>query len=984
MSASEPGNNQGRQLFPKRTFYDYKNNLDSHLCFSLDHIFHKDADPISQLLLMSEGLRPFDIGDQWKDVHHTPQEGHADGGQFEMLTNRLHKSKLLLNTEEKDTKSAIERVGFRKVSYCSIRMLFLDIKENSFCHPAVSFRHPAVRFREGVLARHGNQLRKAEKFSTRYRSVPRPGGIEVLALTTTSLSTPLCHTLQFSKDGKWLSAFFNSNKFWLPLSGVTKEELDSLMMSAITLSSKRLCIDICALGNYYTINVDGGIDLDKVIVETMKRADFLLGAFAFGRDAISGALFVPKKGQLQGYKNPILESARLLAQDTEYAAARCQYAGVWLQPTFLSDQLFTIPSSKWWDVFPELEFPKPVFHLTWRLNLIDLFGTLTFYDVPEVPGDAHAEAKVLLRPYQAVMETFLKHGAAWIASEPDLAKIECYAKIFQVLSLTQTSFLTSPSSGKNKVLGVLPSKASSRAVYKHADFLSPLPDSDEFDVLSQALNIAFRTAIAGTSDIMDRAAQYQQLGYSCIRLKKYDSAILHCLESVGLFDLCIQRNMSNATPETASSQRHAKDGMRECLLAILSSIPLTSTDWVFRSKDQNGDDKFPSWWTPLHALLGRALVDVDLVLAEPRFMSLRRSPRARFAESLVVRVLLVRLGHAMLTKFEELQDLNGIFSVCRFMAQLYEKRGEEEAKEDGIRGRTSGASSSASANGSERVWTTDWTSIEQVSREVNTRLLAKSDKADPFKVLEMILRGDFLGASDSSSQSRKNSSSSSYSSSRKSAGMNHPLAGLQLPRSKLAQAELTMDTYFIDGHIAAALACALVLVQDEEIAALSTRNDRIRLWTKASYIAEFSVAQRDILGAKTLVEGVGRALHRVTYRTSEESMVDNKTAMLSYLTDACTMLAAQGCSLLFPKASTTLMSRAHETIAHVHQAWLDEDSASKWSTVAEALHETAKSKDDELGPTNYAYRWLLSAQNARKSGALDCTRGWHAMTATLR
>ncbi|KAK3844560.1 MAG: hypothetical protein J3R72DRAFT_72260 [Linnemannia gamsii] len=970
MSASEPDNNQGSQLFSRRTFHDYKNNLDVRMCLNLDHVFHEDADPISQLLLMSEGLRPFDIDDEKMDVHHTQQHDHADGGQFVVLTNRFHKSKPLHDTKETGTKSTIERVGFRRVSCGSIRMLFLDIMKGHCNHPSVS---KAVR--ESFLGRHEDRYRKAEKFAARYQSVPRPSGIEVLALTTTSPTTPSCHTLKVSKDGKWLTGVFNQNTFWLPLGVVTKEELDCLVMSAITMSSKRLCIDIDASGHHYTIKADGGIDLDKVIVETMKRASFLLGTFAFGRDARSGNLFVPKEGQLLGYKNPILESARLLKQDTEYATARCQYAGVWLQPTFLSNRQFqlTMPSPKWWDMWPELEFPKPVFLLTWRLILVDLFGTQTFYDVPEVPGDTHTEAKVLLRPYQDVMETFQKHGVAWMASEPDLTKVEWYAKIFQVLSLARASSSTSNSSDTSKDPGVLPAKASSRTVHKRADFMNPAPYSYEPDVLDQALDTAFMKAIAGTSDIMERAAQYQQRGKSCFRLKKHDSAILHFLEAIRHFDQFIQRHLSDTTLETATEQRHAKDGIRECLLLILDSILLTSTSWVFQSKYRNVDNKFPSWWTPLHVLFGRALVDIDLVLAEPCFMSLGKSPQAQFASSLVVRVLLVRLGHEILNKFKKLQDLNGILRVCIFMARLYERMKEKENKEVGIRGRAGGTGVRAGGKSAE---STRWTSIEQVSREVNARIFATSDKADPFNVLEMILRGDFLGDFKSSSQERQ------YSSSRRSSGIGHPLADLQFPKSKLAQAELAMDTYFIDGNIAASLACALVLVQDEEIAALSTHTDRIRLWSKASVIAEFAVAQRDILGAKTIVEGVVKALDRGTYMTMGGSMTDNKAAMLSYLTDACTMLTAHGCSY-FPKASTALMSRAHEAMARVHRTWLDTDSASKWSTVAEALHETANSKDDGLGFTNYARRWLLSAQSIRASDALKCTKEWHTMTATL-
>ncbi|KAG0292767.1 hypothetical protein BGZ98_002473 [Dissophora globulifera] len=887
-------------------------------------------------------------------VHHINQRDHKDGGNFVMLPSRLHNNKQLHNIKENGSSSTIDRQGFRRVSQAFIRIMFTDIMEGRLRHPAVT---EAVR--QSFIGTHKKEYQSATKFANRFQSEPRPGGIEVIALSTALPDTPLCRNLHVSRDGKWLSASFNWNKFWLPLGEVTAEEMLCLMLSSITLATKRLCIDIGASGSFYTINFDGGIALDMAVVETMKRADFLLGAFAFGRDARSGALFEPKEGQLPGYKNPILETARLLHEDTEYAAARCQCTGVWLQPTLVSDRPFTLPWAKWWDWWPELVFPKPVFRLTWRLILVDLFGKQAFYDVPEALGEAHAEAKVLLRPFQALMESFQQHGAAWVASEPDLNKVDWYAKIFQVLSLARASSSSTNNMSSRFLQDILPAKASSKTVYEHADFANPLPDSNEVDILSQELETAFTVAIARTSDSWQ---------------KKYDRATLHFLEAARAYDQCFQQHLTDSKLVGAPAKQYARDGMRDCSAFTLESILMTSTDWVL----QKDEDKFPAWWKPLHELFGQALVNVDRVLTEPCFTSIEGS-QARIAASLFVRVLLVHLAHQMLTKFEQLQDLDGILRVCLFMGCLYERMKEED---DGIHDGAGSAAAVADDDGENAVHPL-WTSIEQVSHDVNGRLFTNTDKADPFKVLEMVLCSDNIGDRSSSSAKQRIS---------KSSVIDHPLAeltdggsgskclrSLLVPDGKLAQAELTMDTYFIEGNIAASLACALVLVDDQEIAGLSTHNDRIRLWIKASMIAEYAVAQRDLLSARTLVEGVEKALTEGTYKVG--SVIESKTAMLSYLTEACTLLAAHGS--LFPRASTILLSRAHGTMAKVHRAWFDDDTASKWTAVAEAFRETAKSKDDVLGPTNYACRWLLDAASNKKSDALKCTKGWDAMVATL-
>lgn len=550
MSGSGHDNNGGRSFSKTTTIYrdaksksttDLPTDLSLDLYFKLDHIFHKEADPVRQLFLMSRGLRPYCEDNKRMHVHHINRCDHKDGGNFVLLTSRLHKNDQLHNiTGDPQSPSTIDRKAFRRASIAVIRILFTDIMEGRHRNPAVT---EAVR--QSFMASYEKQYRSAIKFADRYQSVPRPGGIEVMALDTASPDTPLCRNLHVTRDGKWLSAFFNWNKFWLPLSEVSKDDVLCLRLSSIVLAAKRLCIDIGASGPFYTINFDGGIDLDMPIVETMKRADFLLGAFAFGRDAHSGVLFEPKEGQLPGYKNPIHETARFLRDDAEYAAARCQYSGVWLQPTLVGDRPFSLPSAKWWDWWPELVFPKPVFRLIWRLVLVDLFGKQAYYDVPETLEEASAEAKVLLRPYQVLMETFQQHGAAWVASEPDLNKVDWYAKLFQVFSLARASSNGHSNSAYSLLQDMLPAMASSKTVYEHADFVTPLPGSNEVDDLGQALETAFTAAIDKTSDCLVRAAQYQQLGQSCFRQKKYDSATLHFLEAARAFDQCTQRHLDS-------------------------------------------------------------------------------------------------------------------------------------------------------------------------------------------------------------------------------------------------------------------------------------------------------------------------------------------------------------------------------------------------------------------------------------------------------
>ncbi|GJJ76430.1 hypothetical protein EMPS_08789 [Entomortierella parvispora] len=805
--------------------------------------------------------------------------------------------------------------------------MFAHIVEGRLRHPAVT---EAVR--QGFLET--REYRNAAKCAIRYQSEPKAGGIEIM----TSPSLPPCTDIRMSADKKFLRATFNGTKYWLPISPIGEDAVFYLIYTTI-LDGSRLCIDISACGSFYIVHLDGYIGSSTDIAKTMERADFLLGAMSFGRDPRTGALFEPKKGQLPGYKNPVLEEARLLREDAQFAAARCQYIDVWPYPTLVYDTPFSFPEEKWWDVWPNLQFPKSYFRVTWRLVMLDLCGKQAFYDIPE--DNVDTEAKVLLRPYQALMDSVRQHGADWIESEPDLCKVNLYAKVFQVLSRGRTS-----SNLKNITIPPLtetPPMACSTTVDERADFRLPLPSSSEIDDVGQALESAFTTAIVGNPDDLTRAAQYKSLGMSCSRQNKFDKAALHFLVSA----------------KTPVEWDCAKEGIRDSLTSALDSIYQAPTDWVF----QQDETKYPQWWKLLQTQFGDALHVVTRVLREPRFQQMEGS-QAQIAAPLVAHILLVHLAHEMLIQFEELEDLDGIRRICGFMARLY-----HEMKERGIP-----VNEDESGNAEGR-----WSSVAQASRDLQVRLFANTDRADPFKVLDKVLQDD---VDESLSAIEKKLQQDGYTSTDL---LTDPLGSSAFnskqmtSEGKVEQAEQAMDAYFIQGDIAAALACALVLVDDERVAeAASTFAERKRFWTKASTIAEYAYAQQNLLSAKELVAGVRTTLDKRLYRTTG---IESKAALLSYLTEASTLL--EPCKRLFPRASEAMMGLIYSTMARVHRAWLDSDTASKWTMAAKAREEAAKAESDELGTRYYAREWLLDDKNKRKEDALKCTEGWRAMVATL-
>jgi hypothetical protein len=349
------------------------------------------------------------------------------------------------------------------------------------------------------------------------------------------------------------------------------------------------------------------------------------------------------------------------------------------------------------------------------------------------------------------------------------------------------------------------------------------------------------------------------------------------------------------------------------------------------------------------------------VLEDSHFLLMNDS-QSQIAATLVVDVLLIHLAHVMLTEFEKLEDLDGIYRICNFMERLHKRM-----KDQGVPIDEDGSGNTGR----------HWSSIEQASRDLTDRLFSNTNQADPFKVLEKVLQDDTDSTSSFCKQKQQ-----------KVNKPNHPLANLMgtshsnsrhtTPDGTVVQAERTIDAYFIQGDIAASLACALVLVEDQNLAAVSTHADRIRLWSKASLIAECTLAQRNLLSAGELIEGVRSTLIKKQYRTS---VIKNKIAMLSYLAEACTLL--EPCKRLFPKASEVLKCLAYNVTAMVHQSWFDSDTASKWTVAAKAREEAAEFENDDAGAILYAREWLLNEENKNRKDALKCTKGWHAMVATL-
>ncbi|KAF9963399.1 hypothetical protein BGZ65_003675 [Modicella reniformis] len=267
----------------------------------------------------------------------------------------------------------------------------------------------------------------AHGFASPAPRLPSPGGIEILALKRPS-TMPKC--TQIKKTGDWIWLMFDDTKYWFPLEGLHPVEVAAIEACSNTKSIHRTCVDVHISPGRYNIFIEGGLH-DAAPAEVLKRADFLLAALVFGRVPEIGRLFEPKPGKLPGYKNPILEAASLLKTDRQYAAARCRYRYVWLRPTLVCDEPFSLPKSTLGDLltWAEPKFPTKTFRLACRLTLVDPYNRVAYYDVPDVPGHIHEDAEVLLRPFKPLINAFRLHGAGWVASKPGLDKVAKYAKL---------------------------------------------------------------------------------------------------------------------------------------------------------------------------------------------------------------------------------------------------------------------------------------------------------------------------------------------------------------------------------------------------------------------------------------------------------------------------------------------------------------------------------------------------------------------------
>ncbi|KAF9400031.1 hypothetical protein BGX21_005139 [Mortierella sp. AD011] len=864
----------------------------------LHMIFRSNADPVIQLQSMLNKCRPW-------DAH---QKAQLPGPEY---------------------KSEIDRRESKTWSYNVIKIMAVDLVQGRIKHPMVTDdtdddskgkKKPrfgrADRFAERYQTEHkaGSSLRLdslGEPLRGPYQgfgenrssgpgydqmyckdkskfenpsghslvpSTPRPGGIEIMALEWTS-NMPRCTDINLEKNGKMLSIVFGRAKYYLPIDNITPAELQCLLGSAFRSRAQRLCVDIVTAGEYYNISLDGGIHACSSLSEAMGKADILLGAFAFGRDPFTGILFKPNPGQLEGYKNPILETVRLLNTDKEYAEARCRYRDVFLHPTLVCNGSFAIPATSVLDWWPEFDFPKTVFKLVCRIVLIDLDDIPHYYDIPE--GSAiDPEAEILLRPYKSLIEAFRKHGAEWIASEPALRKVETTARVFQVLSMvrsSRTDAVTLPSIPTTTL-------TDHRRVEKRADFRDPAPNSGELNLVCQAFRSALLSAIPLTKDTLDRASQYLNLGLACFKLTSFDEATEYFLKAAEHYN-----------SQTTAGYMATK-GLRNCFVYILHSLVATlgrgdDYSWIL---DKKGED-CPVWWISLHSVFGPVLDEFDSVVRELRSDNVD-SEMAKAAVPLCVEMLIIHLSYAMLTWFEQQQDLEGILPVYEVLAFLY-SRGA--IKKD--------------------VQIERWPSIEKASTALGEQMYAWANK-------DIIAIQEDLTSEDSPVREED-------------------LLDLQ---------EKLMDLYVVKGEINNAMACALVSVRMQE-ELNSSIDDRARVLEKAAMIARTARAKKDIDAAKTIIgraENLLQNRDRLHWRQSE---IRIKKALLISLNNASMLLYSHDQEL--EKTAMLLMRRARVVIAEVNIE--NPTIAAKWVIAAQINKEAAESMKDDVGLNRYANKWLL-------------------------
>lgn len=397
----------------------------------------------------------------------------------------------------------------------------------------------------------------------------------------------------------------------------------------------------------------------STLTATMEEADFLLGAFAFGRDALTGVLFQPKPGQLEGYKNPILETVRLLQSDKEYAATRCHYRDVFLHPTLVCKESFTIPEPlllEWW---PQLGFPKTVFKLVCRITLVDLSDRMSYYDVPEI-SDIDPQAEILLRPYKPLIEAFRKHGAEWIASEPVLRRVETAARVYQVLSIARSSGLA-----LSGPLLSLNTPTHYKRVDKRAEFRDPAPDSGEPNPVPEALRSALLAEIPKTKDALVRASQ-STLSVSCAP------------------------SLSRTMRASRTSSRQSSTTTAVRILTTWSQVACRTASYLYYGLSRQCSSTVTTadgFWTRR----GRSIRSGGYPFIQSLVQSFKNSPpwfesfdptrlmphQAKEAVPLCMEMLIIHLSYAMLTWFEQQQNFDSILAVYETLAHMY-RRGAQK------------------------------------------------------------------------------------------------------------------------------------------------------------------------------------------------------------------------------------------------------------------------------------------------------------------
>ncbi|KAG0223474.1 hypothetical protein BGX31_008476 [Mortierella sp. GBA43] len=491
----------------------------------------------------------------------------------------------------------------------------------------------------------------AHGFSSWTPRFPNPGGIEIAALKRPT-TMPKCKDIQIQGDVGRVRVTFGDTKYWIPIKDLNYQEIAILDVSVNSMEANRICVDVHASPDNYSVFLEGGLQ-GTPLAEYLTRADFLLGAFVFGREPKSGRLFKPKVGQLRGYKNPVLEAARLLKGDPQYAAARCRYRQVWLHPTLVCDQPFSLPASSWLNWSPQIQFPKTVFRLVCRLVLVDPFGKTSYYDIPESSDKIHEDAEVLLRPYKPLLDAFKNYGAEWIASEPELRKVENYARIFQLFTIARSDGVQSI----KKLQVDAPLTHFSRVnecTYLHGAPLAP----GEVDIFTQELKAAMVNQAEITKDNQFRATMYQELGLLCSSMGDYDSSVLYLVKAVELYNSYDTMESSLAAIKT--------EALVVCLPNIVYSISKTCPDWIFNKSGRTN----PAWWKPLHALFGPTLEDIDDIVNQLRSESIEE-PMAKVAAPFCLEMLVLHLGYDILARFEHQQDIHGISGTCNVLSAFF-------------------------------------------------------------------------------------------------------------------------------------------------------------------------------------------------------------------------------------------------------------------------------------------------------------------------